>query len=151
GFARLATAVREQKQGCAACLYLNAGDLVQGTPVSTIYHGLPVYRIANLLGFDAATIGNHEFDYGWKQVQEFGRIARYPLLSANVVDSSGATLTGKSYVIKTVGGIRVAIIGVVLADLAGIYVTPDKVEPWRVLPVVETVRKYAQELRDRSD
>lgn len=151
GFARLATAVREEKRNCVACLYLNAGDLVQGTPVSTIYHGVPVYQIANLLGFDAATIGNHEFDYGWTRVQEFARIAHYPLLSANVVDSNGATLTGKSYVIKTVGGMRVAIIGVVLGDLSGTYVTPDKVEPWRVLPVVETVRKYAQELRDRSD
>jgi 2',3'-cyclic-nucleotide 2'-phosphodiesterase (5'-nucleotidase family) len=151
GFARLATAVREEKRNCVACLYLNAGDLVQGTPVSTIYHGVPVYQIANLLGFDSATIGNHEFDYGWKRVQEFARIAHYPLLSANVVDSNGATLTGRSYVIKTVGGIRVAIIGVVLGDLSGTYVTPDKVEPWRVLPVVETVRKYAQELRDRSD
>jgi 2',3'-cyclic-nucleotide 2'-phosphodiesterase (5'-nucleotidase family) len=151
GFARLATAVREEKRNCAACLYLNAGDLVQGTPVSTIYHGKPVYQIANLIGFDAATIGNHEFDYGWKRVQGFGRIAHYPLLSANVVDSNGATLTGKPYVIKTVGGIRVAIIGVVLGDLSGTFVTPDKVEPWRVLPVVETVRKYAQELRDRSD
>jgi 2',3'-cyclic-nucleotide 2'-phosphodiesterase (5'-nucleotidase family) len=54
-------------------------------------------------------------------------------------------------VIKTAGGIRVAIIGVVLGDLSGVFVTPDKVEPWRVLPVVETVRKYAQELRERSD
>jgi 2',3'-cyclic-nucleotide 2'-phosphodiesterase (5'-nucleotidase family) len=151
GFARLATAVLEEKQNCVACLYLNAGDLVQGTPVSTIYHGVPVYQIANLLGFDAATIGNHEFDYGWKRVQEFAGIANYPLLSANVVDADGATLTGKSFVIKTVGGIRVAIIGVVLGDLSGTYVTPDKVEPWRVLPVVETVRKYAQELKDRSD
>jgi len=151
GFARLATAVREEKQHCQACLYLNAGDLVQGTPVSTIFHGVPVYQIANRLGFDVATVGNHEFDYGWKRVQEFARIAHYPLLSANVVDASGSPLTGKAYVIKTVGGIRVAIIGVVLGDLSGVFVTPDKVEPWRVLPVVETVRKYAQELRKRSD
>lgn len=150
GFARLATAVREEKRHCDACLYLNAGDLVQGTPVSTIYHGLPVYQISNGLGFDAATVGNHEFDYGWKRVQEFARIAHYPLLSANVVDG-GSTLTGKAYVIKTAGGIRVAIIGVVLGDLSGVFVTPDKVGPWRVLPVVDTVRKYVQELRDRSD
>ncbi len=151
GFARLATAVREEKQHTQACLYLNAGDLVQGTPVSTLFHGVPVYQIANRLGFDAATVGNHEFDYGWKRVQEFARIAHYPLLSANVVDANGSPLTGKAYVIKTVGGIRVAIIGVVLGDLSGVFVTPDKVEPWCVLPVVETVRKYAQELRERSD
>ena len=75
GFARLATEVRRQKAQCAACLYLNAGDLVQGTPVSTLFHGSPIYEIANLLGLDASTLGNHEFDYGWRRTQEFIRIA----------------------------------------------------------------------------
>src|SRR3954471_21529564 len=79
GFARLATVVRREESHCDACLYLNAGDLVQGTPVSTIYRGEPVYSIANLLGFDASVVGNHEFDYGWQQVQHFGKTARYPL------------------------------------------------------------------------
>ena len=151
GFARLATAVRREKMNCAACIYLNAGDLVQGTPVSTLFHGIPVYEIANLLGFDASTLGNHEFDYGWRRVQEFGRIAHFPVLSANVVDSNGHSITGQPYAIKTVGGIRVAIIGVVLGDLVGNFVSPPEVGPWTVLPVVDTVRKYARELRDRSD
>src|SRR5579863_3097778 len=100
GFARLATEVRRQKAQCAACLYLNAGDLVQGTPVSTLFHGAPIYQIANLLGFDASTLGNHEFDYGWRRIQEFVRIAHFPILSANVVDSSGQPVTGQPYVIK---------------------------------------------------
>ncbi|MDP9114221.1 MAG: metallophosphoesterase [Acidobacteriota bacterium] len=62
GFARLATEVRRQKSQCAACLYLNAGDIVQGTPVSTLFHGAPIYQIANLLGIDVSALGNHEFD-----------------------------------------------------------------------------------------
>src|SRR5271167_3205115 len=89
GLARLATAVRREKMNCSACLYLNAGDLVQGTPVSTLFHGIPVYQIANLLGFDAAVVGNHEFDYGWRQVLRFESIARYPLLAANVLNDQG--------------------------------------------------------------
>jgi len=151
GFARLATAIRRERANCQACLYLNAGDLVQGTPVSTLFHGTPIYEIANLLGIDASTLGNHEFDYGWRRVQEFVRIAHFPMLSANVVDSSGQSLTGQPYVIKTVGGIRVAIVGVVLGDMVGTMITADTMGPWKVLPVVETVRKYAQELRARSD
>jgi len=151
GFARLATAVRAEKMNCEACLYLNAGDLVQGTPVSTLFQGIPLYEIANLLGFDASTLGNHEFDYGWRRVQEFCRIAHFPVLSANVVDTNGKSITGQSYVIKTVGGIRVAIIGVVLSDLVGNFVSLPEVGPWKVLPVLDTVRKYALELRDRSD
>ena len=71
GFAYLASAIRQERANCTDCILLNAGDLVQGTPVSTIFHGLPVYEVANLFGFDAATLGNHEFDYGWMQARKF--------------------------------------------------------------------------------
>lgn len=151
GFARLATAVRQEKMNCAACLYLNAGDLVQGTPVSTLFQGKPVYEIANLLGIDVSTLGNHEFDYSWRGVQGFLKIAHFPIVSANIVDASGRPVTGKPYVINEVGGIRVAIIGVVLSDLVGNSISPSDIGPWKVLPVLDTVRKYAAELRDRSD
>jgi 2',3'-cyclic-nucleotide 2'-phosphodiesterase (5'-nucleotidase family) len=151
GFAYLGTAVRQERARSTASLYLNAGDLVQGTPVSTLYKGLPIYQIANRLGFDASTLGNHEFDYGWQRIQDFVKAAKFPMVSANVVNDSGALLAGKPYVIKTVGGIRVAIIGILLGDLVGNLATPDKVGPWQVLPVVETVRKYAAEVRDKSD
>jgi 2',3'-cyclic-nucleotide 2'-phosphodiesterase (5'-nucleotidase family) len=150
GFARLAAEVRRQKAQCAACLYLNAGDLVQGTPVSTLFHGTPIYEIANLLGFDASTLGNHDFDYGWRRTQEFMRIAHFPTVSANIVDKDGKTMT-RPYVILTAGGIRVGVIGAILGDLVGTVITPEEAGPWHVLPVVETVRKYAKELRDRTD
>jgi 2',3'-cyclic-nucleotide 2'-phosphodiesterase (5'-nucleotidase family) len=150
GFARLATEVRRQKAQCAACLYLNAGDLVQGTPVSTLFHGAPIYQIANLLGIDVSTLGNHEFDYGWRRVQEFFHIARFPIVSANIVDADGKTVT-RPYIIQTVGGIRVGIIGAILGDLVGTVITQENAGPWHTLPVVETVRKYAAELRDRTD
>jgi 2',3'-cyclic-nucleotide 2'-phosphodiesterase (5'-nucleotidase family) len=151
GFAYLATAVREERARSSASLYLNAGDLVQGTPVSTLYRGLPIYRIANRLGVDVSTLGNHEFDYGWLRIQNFIKAAKFPTVSANVVDGSGALLAGRPYVIKSAGGIRVAVIGVLLGDLVGNLATPDKVGPWHLLPVVETVRKYAAEVLDKSD
>src|SRR5580704_16356899 len=75
GFAQLATALNREREHCSPCLYLNAGDLVQGTPVSTIFHGVPVYQIANLLGIDASTLGNHDFDYGSSAIPEFIGIA----------------------------------------------------------------------------
>ena len=151
GFAYLATAIREERARSAACLYLNAGDLVQGTPVSTLFKGLPIYQIANRLGFDVSTLGNHEFDYGWQRIQDFVKAAKFPIVSANVVNDQGAFLTGKPYVIKTAGGIRVAVIGLLLGDLVGNLATPEKVGPWHVAPVVETARKYAAELRNKSD
>src|SRR5215472_4029113 len=97
GFAYVAAAVNRERGGCMDCIFLNAGDLVQGSPVSTIFHGLPVYEIANLLGFDAATIGNHEFDYGWPQVRKFAQTAQYPIVSCNLVDGKGQLFADKPY------------------------------------------------------
>jgi 2',3'-cyclic-nucleotide 2'-phosphodiesterase (5'-nucleotidase family) len=151
GFAYLAAEVRHQRAGCTTCLYLNAGDLVQGSPVSTIYHGAPLYELANLLGFDAASVGNHEFDYGWKAIQRFAHIAHFPLLTANDENNNGAFLTGKAYVIRNVGGLRVAIIGLVMSDLAGNYSTPEQVGPFQVRPIVETIHRIAAEVKDSAD
>src|ERR1700678_3564419 len=48
GFAYLAAAIRHEREGCKDCILLNAGDLAQGSPVSTIYKGVPVFQIANM-------------------------------------------------------------------------------------------------------
>jgi 2',3'-cyclic-nucleotide 2'-phosphodiesterase (5'-nucleotidase family) len=151
GFAYLAAEVRRQRAGCSTCIYLSAGDLVQGTPVSTIFHGDPVYQLANLMGFDAGTLGNHEFDYGWKAIQGFARIAHFPLLSANTQSPDGHYLTGRGYVIRNIGGIRIAIIGLVMSDLTGNYSTLVQVGPYEVKSVYDTIHKIAAEVKDRAD
>jgi 2',3'-cyclic-nucleotide 2'-phosphodiesterase (5'-nucleotidase family) len=150
GFAFLATAIQKERQGCRDCILLSAGDLVQGSPVSTIFHGLPVFEIGNLLGFDAATLGNHEFDYGWMQARKFIQTAKYPIVSSNIVNGSGELFAPKPYVILTVNGLRVAVIGA-MTDNLHTLTTQKLLEDWRTLPVFDTVRKYAAELRDKSD
>jgi 2',3'-cyclic-nucleotide 2'-phosphodiesterase (5'-nucleotidase family) len=150
GFASLAAVVRRERAGCADCIYLNAGDLVQGTPVSTIFKGLPVYEISNLLGFDAATLGNHEFDYGWQQVLAFLGTAKYPIVSANLVDAAGRLMTAEPYVILKVNGLRVAVIGA-MTDTLPELTNPKAVGEWHPLPVLAAARKCAAEVRGRSD
>ncbi len=150
GFAYLATAIRKERAGCNDCILLSAGDLVQGSPVSTIFHGLPVFEIANLMGFDAATLGNHEFDYGWMQVRKFIQTAKYPIVSSNIVNAAGELITPKPYVILKVNGLRVAVIGG-MTDSLHTLSTSKLLEEWHTLPVFDTVRKYAAEVRDQSD
>ncbi|HEY6987793.1 MAG TPA: bifunctional UDP-sugar hydrolase/5'-nucleotidase [Bryobacteraceae bacterium] len=148
GFAQLAATIqREAADG--NCLYLNAGDLVQGTPVSTLFQGSPLYEIANLIPIDAATFGNHEFDYGWRKAIEYRRMAKYPLVIANVVDAQNQ-LIAPPYVMKTVNGVRIAIIGAIMSNLLD-YTTAQELGPIRVLPVVESVARYAKDLRSKSD
>jgi 5'-nucleotidase / UDP-sugar diphosphatase len=150
GFAYLATIIKRERANCADCILLNAGDLVQGSPVSTIFRGEPIYQLANLLGFDAACLGNHEFDYGWAQAAQFAKIANYPIVTANVVNAAGELITPKPYVILKVNGLRVAVIGA-MTDTLNTLSTPKSLGEWHTIPVVETVRKYARELRRQSD
>jgi 5'-nucleotidase / UDP-sugar diphosphatase len=148
GFAQLATMLRREETG-GNVIYLNAGDLVQGTPVSTLFQGAPLYEVGNLLHIDAAAFGNHEFDYGWRKALEYPKISKYPMVVANVVDAQDKPIA-QPYVMKTVNGIRIAIIGAVMGNLLD-YATPQRLGPLRTLPVVETVSRYAKELRQRSD
>jgi 2',3'-cyclic-nucleotide 2'-phosphodiesterase (5'-nucleotidase family) len=150
GFAYLATVIRRERANCTDCILLNAGDVAQGTPVSTIFHGLPAFEVANLFGYDAATLGNHDFDYGWMQARTFMKAANYPIVSANIVGAKGELFAAKPYIILKVNGLRVAVIGAMTDDLK-ILTIPKAIAPWHTLPVVETVRKYAAELRSQSD
>jgi 2',3'-cyclic-nucleotide 2'-phosphodiesterase (5'-nucleotidase family) len=150
GFARLATAIRREQQGCTSCLLVNTGDLVQGTPVSTLYRGLPVYQIARLFRFEVSTLGNHDFDYGWEMTSRFLKAGVSPIVSANVVDGGGRLFTRHAYVIRKVNGMRVAVIGALMGNLAN-YETPATLGPWHALPPIETLRKLASDLAGRSD
>jgi 2',3'-cyclic-nucleotide 2'-phosphodiesterase (5'-nucleotidase family) len=150
GFAYLASVIRHERANCTDCLLLNAGDLVQGSPVSTLFHGLPVYEIANLFGFDAATLGNHEFDYGWLQVRKFIQTAKYPIVTSNLANAAGDPFTSKPYVILTVNKLRVAVIGAMTEELSTLT-NPNSVGDWHTLPVVAAVRKYAAEVRGKAD
>jgi 5'-nucleotidase/UDP-sugar diphosphatase len=150
GFAYLATVIERERAHCVDCILLNAGDLVQGSPVSTIFRGDPIYQLANLMGFDAACLGNHEFDYGWAQAAQFAKIANYPIVTANVVNAAGDLITPKPYVILKINGLRVAVIGA-MTDTLNTLTTPKSLGEWHTIPVVETVRKYALELRGQSD
>jgi 2',3'-cyclic-nucleotide 2'-phosphodiesterase (5'-nucleotidase family) len=150
GFAYLATAIQQEKAKAEATLLLNGGDFVQGTPVSTIFQGVPVFEVVNHLGYDVNTLGNHEFDYGWRKILEFLSVAKFPTVSANVTDEQGNLLTKQPYVIREVNGIRLAIIGALTADLPKLTFK-DFRGPWTALPVAETVRKYARQVRDKVD
>lgn len=151
GFAYVAAAINAERKDCKHCLVLNAGDLVQGTPVSTMFKGTPVYELANKFRFDASTLGNHEFDYGWRQVPEFLKKAKFPVVSANVVNDAGALIADRPYVIKKVNGIRVAIIGAAMANLVSGFLTNITAGPWKAQPVAEAANRVAAELKDKAD
>ena len=150
GVAHLATLLKRERAAAPASLTLHAGDLVQGTPVSTVFQGVPDYEIANNLGIDVNCLGNHEFDYGWARIRDFVQIARFPTLSANVVDASGRRLVDPPYVIRNAGGMRVAVIGAVLENILE-TTTLDKLGPYHAAPTVETLRPIVAAAKQKAD
>ncbi|MGD0202007.1 MAG: bifunctional UDP-sugar hydrolase/5'-nucleotidase [Bryobacteraceae bacterium] len=150
GFTCLAAVIRHEREDCIGCLLLNGGDLAQGSPVSTIFRGLPVFEIANLFGFDAGTLGNHDFDYGWQRARQFVDISNYPTVVSNLADSEGRLFTGRPYVVLNANGVRIAVIGA-MTDTFRDLTTPALRGPWHTRPVAETLRRYAEEARGRAD
>ncbi|GAA0357525.1 5'-nucleotidase C-terminal domain-containing protein [Bacillus horti] len=90
GFGKISSYIESQRQLADYSLYLDAGDIFSGNPVVDLQQGRPIINLLNLLGLDALTIGNHEFDYGQEEFANRVAESNFPWLSANtnIVDSS---------------------------------------------------------------
>ena len=115
----------EAECGCPT-LRIDAGDQMQGTLTSNYFYGASTVEALNLLGLDAAALGNHELDWGVDTLRQRLREAQYPWLAANVFDS----VTGRRpewarpYHIKEWSGLRVAFVGYIASGTKGIVLAP---------------------------
>ena len=149
GFAHVASAIAAERAAAENALVLHAGDMVQGTPVSTLFEGVPAFEAGNRLGIDAHCLGNHDFDYGWEKINEFADISTSPLVSANVIDAAGRHLV-EPYVIRSVGGVEIAVVGALTERLPRLL-KPGLTGPWRAAPLIETLRPIVAEAHDKAD
>ncbi len=113
GLAKISTlvgAVREQR-GRENTLMIDAGDTIQGTPLAYYFariapitdgHPHPMAAAMNHIGYDAAALGNHEFNYGIPLLRTFADQLDFPLLGANAIDTATGLPAFAPYVIKTV-------------------------------------------------
>jgi 2',3'-cyclic-nucleotide 2'-phosphodiesterase (5'-nucleotidase family) len=93
-------------------LLLSGGDSWTGPAVSTYFQGASTVEVFNLLGYDAAALGNHDLDFSQATFTERARQAHYPILAANVHRSDGGKLAGlSSFVVVQAQGTRVGIVG----------------------------------------
>ncbi len=149
GFAHVATAIERERQKAGHAVVLHAGDMVQGSPVSTIFRGTPAFEVANALGIDAHCLGNHEFDYGWERIRDFERVSDAPILAANVINGRGDLLLPPATVLQ-VGDLDIAVIGALTPRLLAL-IKPDQAGPWRSAELVESLRPVVEEMHERSD
>ncbi|PKP63692.1 MAG: multifunctional 2',3'-cyclic-nucleotide 2'-phosphodiesterase/5'-nucleotidase/3'-nucleotidase, partial [Alphaproteobacteria bacterium HGW-Alphaproteobacteria-8] len=98
GLARLSTAVADARAaaGNAPILFLNAGDIFQGSLYYTTYKGLAEAELFNGIGVDAMALGNHEFDNGPETLAAFIDKVHFPVLSGNTWLGDEPALKGKT-------------------------------------------------------
>lgn len=90
----------------------DAGDFAQGGPIGTFSKGQYLVDIMNYLGYDVATPGNHEFDYGLDNFFALTEKAEFPLVSANFIDLSDNSAVLDAYKMFDFNGIKIAFVGI---------------------------------------
>ncbi len=148
GMAYIAKMVSEEREkNPEGTLLLSAGDMFQGTPISNLFRGKPVIETMNRMGFDAMTIGNHEFDWGMEAFSDLRDGAAFPFLSANIVDEKGALLPGvKPCVIVRRKGLKLAVIGITTPETR--YATkPENLKGYRVIPVEKVLPALIEKVK----
>lgn len=111
GYTGLATVKNALEAQGKHVVLVDNGDAVQGDTIGTLSNGEYIIDIMNEIGYDVATPGNHEFDYGMDQFLALTEQANFPYVSANFVDSDGNTVLDP-YVIKDVAGVKIAFVGI---------------------------------------
>ena len=112
GYARRMGLIRQERRADKNLLLLDAGDFCQGTPYFNFYKGRVEIDGMNRMGYDAATLGNHEFDNGLDTLAAVLQLAKFPIVCANY-DFTGTALENiiKPYTIIRRGGLKIGIFG----------------------------------------
>ena len=157
GMARLYTAVQQIREAEDAVILIDGGDMI-GDPVlpdnvcpEHTAETHPVMEIMNLLSYDAAVVGNHDFDFGTDYLEKTISQAGFPILAANVRRKEGSLFTGRSCTVIERGGIRVAVVGVVMPFVKITAKGAPGVSELSFAPGADAVEEALQELDGQYD
>jgi len=153
GMVALKDQIDKARASGKATLLLDAGDFMTGTPVAKLKVdgalGGGYVEMLNEMGYQALTIGNHEFDEGQENLQRLIGLARYDVLSANLYKDDHL-FAPKPYAIYEAGGIRVGVIGITLSELFEMTAKKN-LDGIRVLDPVQTAQKMVDEVDGKTD
>lgn len=149
GLAALLATIRRERAAAwnsgAAVVLADAGDWFQGTPEGDLPRGRLVVEWMNLAGYDFATIGNHEFDKGYRTVADLADVAHYPFLGANIRWASGSRPDWcRGSRTFRLSGNRVTFVGLITSAMDKL-VMPEAIRGLRFDDEVETLKKYLKD------
>lgn len=110
GFLRRAVMIKEERQQNPELLLIDSGDFSQGSGYYTLFKGEVEIGLMNQMGYDCATIGNHEFDFGMDNMARLFKMANFPIVCSNY-DCTGTVLEDvvKPYVVLKRNGIKIGL------------------------------------------
>ncbi|SHM66849.1 bifunctional metallophosphatase/5'-nucleotidase [Gracilibacillus kekensis] len=153
GLAKVATLLNKLRKNKDTILIDN-GDFIQGSPFTYYFakkatnYKNPMIKVANQLKYDLAVIGNHEFNYGMDYLQRAVNESDFPWLSANVVNTMDQEpFLGKPYVIKQIGDIRIAVLGMTTHFIPN-WEDPNHIKDLQFEDVCESTKKWVPLIRE---
>jgi len=152
GMAYVATVIkrlREEKPD--ATIVVDAGDTWHGAGMSLVDKGVSMVKIMNAIGYDAMAPGNWEFFYTKEHLLDLVEQADFPVLAFNVTDREWDEPIFEPYVIKDVGGVRVAIVGLTYPWTALTSAVRGSAQHWKFGIREEAARELIEDIRDEYD
>ncbi|WP_030452064.1 bifunctional metallophosphatase/5'-nucleotidase [Herbidospora cretacea] len=167
GLAKISTLVNQIRadRGKDRTLLFDSGDTIQGTPLAYYYAKVepvtetrethPIAKAMNAIGYDAVTLGNHEFNYGIPLLARWVKQMRAPVLAANAVSAKDGKPAYEPYIIKTMkvrgveSPIKVGVLGLTNPGSA-IWDKANVEGRLRFLDLVETAKKYVPIMRGKG-
>lgn len=148
GLDRLAAAIKQVRAAVSPenLLLLDAGDTLGDTLIAEAAKGQAILTVMNALGYDAMTIGNHEPDFTADVLREHIRSAVFPILAANILNREDGSLFTMPYLIRTVAGVKVGILGLAYPNTP-LTTAQKNITGLEFRDVVSTVREYLPRLQ----
>lgn len=145
GMAERAAYIEMVRKEHPAVLLVDAGDINTGQAISNMYSARPDIEAYNYMGYDAVTVGNHEFDRPVDTLLQQMRFAQFPFVVSNV--EQNGKLLGEEYLIKEINGVKVGIFGLVTKNTANVSIYAKGLT---FEDEVQTARKMVELLRTQK-
>ena len=147
GLAERATFIKSVRKDNPNVLLVDAGDINTGTAFSNMFAGEVDIKAYGMMGYDAVTFGNHEFDGSQAKLDAQIKDAAFPFVSSNIKTADGKFLGGHQYLVKDYPGFRVGIIGITTLRTLQIA-SPDKGLVF--IPEIDAAKAAVSLLRNRE-
>jgi 5'-nucleotidase len=149
GYARRMGLIAQMRENNTDLILLDGGDFCQGTPYYNFYHGRVEIEAMNRMGYDAITLGNHEFDYGVDTLAKVLEVAQFPIVCANY-DVTGTPLEGVvvPYTVIKRSGVRVGVFGLGVNPTS--LIAEKNFAPIKYLDPIAKAQEVADILREEE-